>query len=213
MKKKIVLAVLLFLMSVLPFYLSGCSSFYSSGIFSVSRSRREYFSVLEKWTKKADIYNKLNTVMYIRATYLSRPFVRAYAKEYAKYYLLNSKAYKEKFNGLAPAFNSRITLLVSVYTPKKSYNNMDSKRSIWTIYLVNSEGESIMPQSVKPSQKKRVFLRKFFPYVTDWSKQYIIKFPRYYDKKSRKLFINSGTKYIKLIITGVNGKAVLRWNL
>ena len=81
------------------------------------------------------------------------------------------------------------------------------------VYLTNNKGESVMPVSIKPSQKKRVFLKKFFPYVTDWSKQYIMKFPEYYAKKENKLFLNPPVKWIKLIITGVNGKAVLKWSI
>ncbi len=206
MKKKVFLIFLLFIASVPSFFLSGCSVFSSLGIPPAVQTGGGYKSALRKSTRKADIYNKLNTVMYIRATYLNNNFVRAYEKEYYKYYMKKPKGLIDKQKGY-------ITLLVSVYTPRKAYNNLDSNRSIWMVYLTNNEGESVMPLSIKPSQKKRVFLKKFFPYVTDWSKQYIMKFPKYYDKKENKLFLNSSVKWIKLIITGVNGKAVLKWDI
>ena len=144
--------------------------------------------------------------MYIRATYLDKSFMRSYEDKYYDYYMKRPK-------NLIKKIGKSTVFLVSVYTPRKSYNNLDSKRSIWMVYLTNNEGESLMPLSIKPSQQKKVFLKKFFPYVTDWSRQYIIKFPKYYDNKEHKLFLNSGVKWIKLLITGVNGKAVLKWNL
>ena len=207
MKKTVFLIILLFAFTIIPlFLLSGCSVFSSLGLNQPFQSNGGYLSALGKATRKADIYNNLNTVMYIRAAYFDKPFMRAYEDKYYDYYM-------QKPKNLIKKIEKSTVFLVSVYTPRKSYNNLDSKRSIWMVYLTNSEGESLMPLSIRPSQQKKVFLKKFFPFVTDWSKQYIIKFPKYYDKKERKLFLNFGVKWIKLIITGVNGKAVLKWNL
>ena len=206
MKRTVFLIILSFAVSIPLFYLSGCSILSSLGIPPAVHSSGGYRSALRKAGRKADIYNKLNTVMYIRATYFNRTFVRAYEKEYLYYYMKKPEGLRKKLRGY-------VTFLVSVYTPQKSYNNLDSNRSIWMVYLTNNKGESVMPVSIKPSQKKRVFLKKFFPYVTDWSKQYIIKFPEYYAQKENKLFLNPSVKWIKLIITGVNGKAVLKWNV
>jgi len=207
MKKKYFLIILLFTFIIIPlFLLSGCSVFSSLGLKQPFQQSGKYSSALKKATRSADIYNNLNTVMYIRATYFNKPFVRSYENKYYDYYMQSPKSLIKKIK-------KSIMFLVSIYTPRKSYNNLDSKRSIWMVYLTNNEGESLMPISIKPSQQKKVFLKKFFPYVTDWSKQYIIKFPQYYDKKEHKIFLNSGVRWIKLIITGVNGKAVLKWNL
>jgi|GEM_PF-2825161 len=206
MKKTVFLIILSFFVSIPLFCLTGCSVLSSLGIPSAFQTSGGYKQALDKASRKADIYNELNTVMYIRATYFNKSFVRAYEKEYRYYYMKKPEGFKKKLRGY-------ITFLVSVYTPKKSYNNLDSNRSIWMVYLTNNEGESVMPVSIKPSQEKRVFLKKFFPYVTDWSRQYIMKFPKYYVKKENKLFLNPSVKWVKLIITGVNGKAVLKWNI
>jgi hypothetical protein len=206
MKKNIYLILLPLILLIPLFYFSGCSVFTSVGIPPAVQPSGGYASALRKSTKKADIYDKLNTVMYIGATYFNKSFVSAYEKEYYNYYM-------KKPEGLEEKMRKYITLFVSVYTPSKSYNNLDSARSIWMVYLVNNEGESVMPESIKSSQEKKVFLKKFFPYVTDWSKQYVMKFPKYYDKKENKLFLNHSVKWIELVITGVNGKAVLKWNV
>ncbi len=206
MKKIVFLIILFFVIAIPLFYLSGCSVFSSVGIPPTVQSSSGYTSALRKATQKADIYNKLNTVMYIRATYFNKSFIRAYEKEYYNYYMKKPEDFKRKLHKYT-------TLFVSVYTPRRSYNNLNSNRSIWMVYLTNNEGESVMPESIKPSQRKRVFLKKFFPYVTDWSKQYIMRFPKFYDKKENKLFLNPSVRWIELVITGVNGKAVLKWNI
>lgn len=205
--------ILSFVLLTSLFYFSACALIGSPGKPHAVQSNGGYRTALEKSTRKADIYNHLNTVMYIRATYLNKRFVYAYTKAYAKYYILGPKSFREKLNKLNSLSAKFITLFVSVYMPKKSYNNLGAKQSIWMVYLTNNEGESVMPVSIKHSQQKIAFSKKFFPYITAWSKQYVIKFPVYYDKTENKLFINPSTKWIKLVITGVNGKAVLKWNL
>lgn len=209
--------ILILLLSASFLVLSGCSlvpllkkPVYKSSIAPVNFN---YKASLNKWTRKADIYNRLNTVMFLRATYLNAPFRYAYTMEYAKYYMLPNTVFKKKLNKSYSGLANHITFFTSVYTPKKGYNNLDSDRSIWLVYLINNNGESVLPLSIKPAKQKKVFLKTFYPYVTEWSKQYIIKFPRYYDKKNKKLFINPDIKWIKLIITGVNGRVVLKWNI
>ncbi len=213
-KNLLILSILsIFVISIPLFYLSGCSVFSAVGIPPSVKTSGGYKSALKEATRKADIYNKLNTVMYIRATYFDKPFIYAYAKERANYYMLSGKAFERKLRASYYKNKKYAMLLVSVYTPRKSYNDLNSNRSIWMVYLVNNEGESVMPLSIKLSRKKRTVLKKFFPYVTDWSRQYIMKFPKYYDKTENKPFLNRSVKWIELVITGVNGKAVLKWDL
>ncbi|MFW0883637.1 hypothetical protein ACMCNP_01015 [Candidatus Acidulodesulfobacterium sp. H_13] len=226
MKKYIYLIILSFFMLGTSFYFSGCSTLSSTGISSAAklessyaaisssdRYRSIYLQSLKKYTRKADIYDKFNTVMYIGATYFTKPFIYVHTKEYTEYYPLNKNVFIKKLKKSYVKFGKNITFFVSVYTPEKSYNDLNSNRSIWMVYLVNNLGESVLPVSIKLPKQKKVFLKKFFPYITDWSKQYIIKFPIYYDKENNKLFMNNAAKWIKLVITGVNGKAVLKWNL
>lgn len=209
-------SVLILFVLISSVYFSGCSFaplskpyIYNSRLLP---GKFSYKASLKKWTRKADIYNRFNTVVLLRATYFNAPFRYAYTMEYAKYYMLTKKAFKNKLNKSYSNLNKHISFFVSAYTPQKGYNNLDSIRSIWLVYLINNQGESVLPLSIKPAQQKRVFLKTFFPYVTDWSKQYIIKFPRYYNKKNKKLLISPATKWIKLIVTGINGRAVLKWN-
>ncbi len=205
--------ILFALISSLDF--SGCSiaqlpkpHIYNSRVIP---AKLNYKASLKKWTRKADIYNGFNTVMFLRATLFNAPFRYAYTTEYAKYYMLTKGAFKKKLNKSYSSLNKYTVFFVSVYTPQKNYNNLGSARSIWSVYLVNNKGERVLPLSINPAQQKRVFLKTFFPYVTVWSKQYIIKFPIYYNKKNKKLLISPASKWIKLIITGVNGRAVLKW--
>ncbi|MHB1680261.1 MAG: hypothetical protein ACYCTB_07115 [bacterium] len=222
MKKRFYITLLfLFIVSFISFGLSGCSLIlkknkkpfdYKS---HVSPKNNNYKSVLNYATKKINVYNynKLNTVMFLRATYFNNAFVYAYAKKYSEYYLLNKKAFKIKLNKLYGKSNKYVKFFISVYTPNIRYNNFDSNRSIWMIYLSNNKKENVLPLKIKPAEQKRAFLQAFFPYITKWSKQYIIEFPRYYNKKKRKLMITRKTKWLKLTITGVNGRAILKWNL
>ncbi len=208
--------LILILLVSSSFDLSGCSFaplskpyMYNSRLLP---GKFSYNTSLKNWTRKVNIYNRFDTVMLLRATYFNAPFRYAYVMEYSKYYMLTKKGFKKRLDKSYSSLNKYIKFFVSVYTPLKDYNDLDSVHSIWLVYLMNDKGESLLPISIKPAPQKRVFLKTFFPYVTDWSKQYIIKFPRYYSKSSKKLLINPSTEWIKLIITGVSGRAVLKWN-
>ena len=162
MKKNIVPVFLAFIILSSSLLFSGCALFKSVGIPPSGRLTPQYAQVLQRWTRKADVYNHLNTVMYIRATYFTEPFVREYLKEYAGYYMLSEKAESEKLGKLAPFYKQYITIFVSVYTPKKSYNDLSPGNSIWQVYLVNGEGEAVMPENGKISRQKKVVLKKIF---------------------------------------------------
>lgn len=216
MKKKITLLIISFFFVIISFDLAGCSFAPGSKPFIYNSyllpGRFNYKHTLKKWTRKADVYNRFNTVMLVRASYFNAPFRYAYAMEYAKYYMLNKKEFKKMLTKSYSRLTKYSKFFVSVYTPEKKYNDLDSSRSIWMVYLVNNRGQSVLPLKIKPSNQKRAFLKIFFPYVTHWSRQYVMKFPKYYNKKKDKLMIGPNTKWVKLVITGVNGKAELKWS-
>lgn len=211
-----VFLILILLVSSSLFYLSGCSFaplskpyMYNSRLLP---GKFSYNASLKNWTRKVNVYNRFDTEILLRATYFNAPFRYAYVMEYSKYYMLTKKNFKKRLNQSYSNLNKYTDFFVSVYTPQKDHNDLGSIHSIWLVYLMNNKGESLVPVSIKPAPQKRTFLKTFFPYVTDWSKQYIIKFPKYYNKKDKKLLIGPSTEWIKLIITGVNGRAVLKWN-
>lgn len=216
-KSSIFLVVFLFsLFTAVSFTLSGCAFAPASKPFIYNSyllpGQFSYKASFKKWTRKSDVYNRFVTVMLVRATYFNASFRYAYVMEYAKYYMLNKEAFKKMLKKSYSKLNNYIKFFVSVYTPNKKYNDLDSNRSIWMVYLVNSEGDIALPLKLKPAGQKRIFLKTFFPYVTEWSRQYIIKFPKYFREKTRELMISPDTKWIKLIITGVSGRAELRWD-
>jgi hypothetical protein len=216
MKNKIIFLTLCLFFVIISLSLAGCSFapaskqfIYNSYLF---QGRFSYKDALKKWTRKTDVYNRFHTVMLVRATFFNIPFKYAYSMEYAKYYMLNRKAFKKMLKKSYSKAAKYTKFFVSVYTPEKKYNDLDSNRSIWMIYLVNNKSQSVLPLEIKPSEQKKVFFKTFFPYITRWSRQYIIEFPKYYNKKKDELIISPHTKWIKLVIAGVNGKAELKWN-
>ncbi len=228
MKKRFYIMLLfLFIISSVSFGLSGCSLIlkknekpivYKNNVLSKNNTYKQvikYKSVLKYATKKIDVYNynNLSTVMFLRATYFDKTFDYAYTKKYSEYYLLDKKAFKRKLNKLYRRSNKYVKFFISVYTPNIRNNNFSSNRSIWLIYLSNNKKESVLPIKIKPAEQKGALLEHFFPYITKWSKQYIVEFPRYYDKKKKELMVTKKTKWLKLTITGVKGRAILKWNL
>lgn len=173
----------------------------------------DYYGILGKYTRKAKVYDKFNTVMYVGATYLSPSFEKAYNDKYSSYYFINKNNSGKMSGKLLSGSRKTINFLVSVYTPNPDYNDLASGHSIWMVYLKNNENESVMPVKIEASGKRKAFLKGFFPYVNHWSKEYRVEFPAFFNRKTGKSFINGNTRWFELIITGVNGAAILKWNI
>ncbi len=205
--------LLIFIFFLLPsIFFSGCS-YNNSSVNSnsgqtpagYSGNSGGYPAVLESSTRKAIIYNQLDTVMYIGATYFNRPFITAYTEKYASLYLLDKGQTETLLSKSLSGMKKYVKIFASIHTPKKAYNDLGSDRSIWKVYLESSQNIKEKPLSILPPPWKKKFLMRFFPYVSYWSKQYVFKFS--------PSIITPGTKWIKLIITGVNGTVTLKWNL
>jgi hypothetical protein len=164
----------------------------------------EYMAVLNEWTRSQVIYSQFETQAHISATYQSPEFNRAYHEEYSQIYHLKGEERKKREDTLRGATADVTEFVFYAAIPEKTSNDFDRRGSIWTIFLVNGKGERIDPQEVRKIEPITPVITKFFPYVNPYyGRAYRLRFPP---------VPKAAADSLKLVITGVLGKAELKFD-
>lgn len=178
---------------------------------AAKRAETGYLAVLEKWTRGGKIYESFETKVLINATYKTQEFRESYAAEYINTFMLDAEKGDKIMKGEMEAPNKYHEFFLSIHTPNIDWSDLEKKEPIWALYLVNDAGDTVSPLEIKKLKEKGPGVIRFYPYFTEWSLGYTVKFPLILpDGRS---FITPETKHIKLILTGTPGKGELVWNL
>ena len=114
----------------------------------------EYYPVLEKWTRRAEVNSKFHKTIITNAVVLSEEMKRAYSSRL-------SRIRGDSAIGPMGVEAGKLGILVSSFTPDRPYLNLDDK-NLWTASV------NLVPD--------KVLLESFFPFVSQWSKEYLLIF-------------------------------------
>lgn len=169
-----------------------------------------YIASMKNWTKEARIYRGFDLELIVNATFKSANFRNAYSDEYARAYMLNNAGKEKLITDQGKAAKEYNDFLLAVYIPDEKWNDLDTKNSIWQVYLATNESKRIQPIEIRKITKDRAVMQHFFPYITPWKMIYMVRFP-VNDPETNQDVINNDTAKIKLLITGVRGTAEMVW--
>ncbi|MEA1936378.1 MAG: hypothetical protein U9M96_06150 [Thermodesulfobacteriota bacterium] len=191
---------------ILLVFCFGCTHFEGYGeIVKDERISREYLNVLDKWTKDKTVYSQFETKVRIVATYKDSEFNKAYLSEYSKIYSLTEpekKSREETLTGLSSDFTE---FLFYAYTPDKDSNDFDKQDSVWTIFLLDKNGNKVYPVEVRKIKKITPIVKEFYPYINKY-------YGMFYSLKYPPLSSTEGDpKHLKLVFTSVLGRVELEW--
>ncbi len=187
---------------LLLFILSGCTPMWKG---------KGYFLLFDRWTRSVRIYEDLDTRMYVSATYMVPALRRAYVEEYGRRYLLGRELKEALLKKETEEARKENRFFLSVFTPFERWNDLDRPDSIWRLYLEDDRGRRLKPLSIRRVKEEDPVIREFYPSLDLWSFGYIVTFPA--STEDGGPFPGKGAKAITLIITGVLGKAELRWSI
>jgi len=164
-----------------------------------------YTVVLEKWSDRTEVFRDLESMLQVDATYKSKDFRRAYVEKYIKDYRLDSQGAAKMLADEMAAAEENLEFLAAVAAPNDKKNDLTSRDSAWKIYLETGDGRRMEPFEIRPIKKKTARLEEFYPYVTPWSRVYLLRFrPENHVPPSGRF---------DLILTGVLGSARLSFKL
>ncbi len=169
----------------------------------------QYKEIRERWTRNRLVIRTFDSVINATVTYLSAELMSAYVARYARDYRMTRAERRRLLAARLAEVTSHHEFYMAATTADRAWNDFHRKKSIWRITLEDDRGTRVRPISIKRLRVSQVH-RHYFPYTTVFHKAYLLKFPR---TVGGKPFIDSTSKYFKLMITSPMGSARLVWFL
>ncbi len=196
------IALLIGLVSFLG--IGACSHVREYADIARSKEVSEAYRVqLARWTRSQIVHSQFETRVHIHATYLGPEFNRAYLDEYARLYRLSEGEKRSRAESDAAKASEFTEFLFYAYIPEKPSNDFDRKGSIWSVFLIDSKGQKVLPTGIGRINPVTPVILNFFPYVhAQYGIAYRLKFPA----SAAALIADPSTK---LVFTGVVGTVEL----
>ncbi len=175
-----------------------------------ARRAASYREVLERWTRQEREFDELETKLYVSATYKSWPFRQAFVAEYARIYLLPDQEREAMLARETAALEQFHDFVLSAYAPVRQVADLSSKAGIWRLYLEGPGGLRVLPSAVEQMKEPLLVLTAFFPYVDQWSRVFLARFPKR-TRDGREVLPNPESDPFRLLLTSTEARATLAW--
>ncbi len=187
---------------------SGCGTRVTTLYEKVAGSKR-YARTTEAFTRTREVHDGLDTRFILSSTWLSPEWIRAFSEEYANIYYLDAERKDRMINRWKRESETYQRFLVALFTPDERMNDLDEEKTLWSLHLVRADEVDFEPVYVRKTSLRPEEVSRFFPYTGTWFKAYEVAFPK---AAGEKIGTGNSTPRFKLVLSGVQGRAVLVWN-
>jgi hypothetical protein len=139
-------------------------------------AEENYHRVLERWTRRAEIYDRLDLKLFIAATEESVDFRTAKAERLASFQGIPKDGVKALIDRELGASQQSYDFYLGVHTTSPTWNDFDRTESIWRMALKSDEGE-VTPIQVERLGRPDINTRGIYLYVGDFWTGYRLHFP------------------------------------
>ncbi|HEU5359618.1 MAG TPA: hypothetical protein VFU42_00505 [Candidatus Deferrimicrobiaceae bacterium] len=187
---------------------SGCGTRVMTLYEKVMGSQR-YAHTTESFTRTKEVHDGLETRFIFSSTWLSPEWVRAFSEEYANIYYLDEERREKVIGRWREESETYERFFVALFTPDDRTNDLDEEETLWTLRLVRADEIDFRPVYVRKTGLRPEEVSRFFPYSGTWYRAYEVAFPK---EAGAKVEAKAGSPRYKLVLSGVQGRAVLVWN-
>ena len=186
--------------------LVGCK-FFSTGSIQSNihlnpKEDKTYYLAMKEMTRSHQVYSTFETIYFINVTYFSKKFIDVFEARKKSIYqgeLFSVKKTREK--------KLKRMFFVSLFGPEDELVNIKNSKQ-WSIYL-QSKKRKIFPTSIEKLDK-RVGWSLFFPYINNWSQEYIVFFDEVsLDKENQIKSLNKNN--LTLVLSNSQARTVVNW--
>ncbi len=136
----------------------------------------DYTDIIQKWTSEAKVYSGIVSTFQVSSTMLSSEILNHQVFRDARTAHLTKDQYLDLRKKADDDSKTETSFFVALYTDKTETNDLNKPKTSWNIFL-DVNGKRVMPKSIKLVFDKRDALLNRYPYLTPWSKQYMVTFP------------------------------------
>ncbi|MDH4227712.1 MAG: hypothetical protein OEV59_08225 [Deltaproteobacteria bacterium] len=171
-----------------------------------------YTAALNRWTSTAKVYKDIEMRLSMTATFKSLEYRKAYVEEFARKYQIDTESKDRLLAREIETHGAYNEFFVVAYTPLYQWNDLEQKKSVWKLYLMNKNGAKTLPIEITKVDHTEAFYIEFFPYLDHWSNAYVVKFPRY-DSTGAVSLGEEDAELLRIVVTGPLGNGEATWKL
>ena len=168
-----------------------------------------YRQVTESATRTREVHDGLSNRFILSATWLSGPWVAAFAEEYSNIYYLDAARREQVISRWRGDSETYVRFFVALYVPDEKGNDLEKPGTLWSLRLVRGDEADFEPVYIRKSSLRPEEISRFFPYSGTWYRAYEVAFPR--EAGELAASPRAGSPRLKLVLSGVEGRAVLAW--
>ena len=168
-----------------------------------------YRQVTESATRTREVHDGLDTRFILSATWLSGTWVSAFAEEYSNIYYLDAARREQVISHWRGESEMHVRFFVALYVPVEKGNDLEKPGTLWSLRLVRGDEVDFEPVYIRRSSLRPEEVARFFPYSGTWFRAYEVAFPR--EAGEPAISPPAGSQRLKLVLSGVEGRAVLAW--
>ncbi len=188
---------------------AGCGSRVAT-VYEKVLGSPSYEGTTSALTRTREVHDGLDTRFIFSATWLSDRWVRAFSEEYTNIYYLDTARREQvvaRWKGESEKYER---FFVSLFTPDDRMNDLEKPGTTWSLRLVGPDEKDVPPVYVRKTDLRPEEVSRFFPFVGAWSRAYEVAFPKEAGRGTAPE--KEGAPRLKLVLTGVQGRAVLAWD-
>jgi hypothetical protein len=168
-----------------------------------------YNRITEDATRTREVRDGLDTLFILSATWLSAAWVDSFAEEFSNIYYLDPQRREATIALWRGESQKHVRFFVALYVPDEKGNDLEKPGTLWNVRLVRADEKDYAPVYVRKASMRPEEISRFFPYSGTWYRAYEVAFP----KEAAEAVAGSqpGTPRLKMVLSGVQGRAVLAW--
>ncbi len=167
-----------------------------------------YERTTERYTRTKEVHDGLETRFILSATWLGPEWMRSFEEEYANIYYVDAARRDRVIAQWRSEAQGRERFFVALFIPDEKGNDLEKPETLWSLRLVGPDEKDIAPIYVRKSSLRPEEIARFFPYSGTWYRAYEVAFPAL---PAGARPVTSGAPRVKLVLAGVQGRAVLAW--
>jgi len=98
---------------------------------------------------------------------------------------------------------------VALYVPEEKGNDLEKPGTLWSLRLLRADEVDFEPVYIRKLSLRPEEISRFFPYSGTWYRAYEVAFPLEAGEPAGSPRV--GSPRLKLVLSGVEGRAVLAW--
>jgi len=188
--------------------LGGCAPQVLKG-YVTGQGTGRYAKVATDYTRTREVRDGVDTRFILTATWISAPWLDAFAEEYGSIYYLDPARRDARVGEWRGESARAVRFFVALFVPDDKTNDLDRPGSLWSLRLVRADEKDFAPLYVRKSSLRPEEVERFFPVSAEWYRCYEVAFPQ--EAAATVPPAAQDVPPLRLVLSGVQGRAVLSW--